>query len=57
MQKSPAKLRLATVNVGTLVGKNAELTKTVGKMKVDVDTLQEVRSRNEGVKTLRAVIH
>ena len=52
MRKSQAKLRLATNNVGTLIGKNAEVTETVGS-RVDVIALQEVRYKIERVQTLK----
>ena len=52
MQKLQANLRLATINVRNIVTKIAEVTETVGR-RVDVLALQEVCSRNKGVKTLR----
>ena len=47
------KLRLATVNVGSMVGRSAEVTETIGRRNVDVVALQEVRYKNEGVRKLR----
>ena len=52
IRTSQAKLRLATINVVTLVGGSAEVAETVGR-RVDVAALQKVRFRNEGVKTLK----
>ena len=52
-RKSQGKLRLATANVGSMVGRSAEVTETVGRRGVDIVALQEVRFRNEGVKRLR----
>ena len=51
--KSQVKLRLATVNVGSMVGRSAEVTETIGRRNVDVVALQEVRYKNEGVRKLR----
>ena len=45
-------LRLANINVRTLVGRSAEVTETVGR-RVDVVALQEVHYQNKGVKTLQ----
>ena len=53
IQKSQANLRLPTIIVGTLISRNAEVTETVGRKRVDTVALQKVRYRNEGVKTLR----
>ena len=53
IRKSHAKLRLATITVGTLVGRSARVTETVGKGGVDIVALQEVHYRNDGVKTLK----
>ena len=53
IQKPQAKLRLATVNVGTLVGRAGEVVETAGRRKVDILALQEVRYKNEGVKYLK----
>ena len=52
-RKSLVKLRLATVNVGSMVGRSAEVTETIGRRNVDVVALQEVRYKNEGVRKLR----
>ena len=52
-RKSQVKLRLATVNVGSMVGRSAEVTETIGRRSVDVVALQEVRCSNEGVRKLR----
>ena len=41
IQKSQAKLRVATINVRTLVGRSAKVKKTVGRS-VDIITMQEV---------------
>ena len=46
-QKSQAKLRLATVNVGSLVRTSAEVTESNGRRQVDIATLQEARYKNE----------
>ena len=51
MRKSQAKLKLAAINVGTLVGRSAEVVETIGRRRVDVVALQEVLYRNKGVKT------
>ena len=51
--KSQGKLRLATVNVGSMVGRSADVTETIGRRNVDVVALQEVRYKNEGVRKLR----
>ena len=53
IRTSEAKLRLATINVGTLVGRSDEVTKTAGRRRVDAVAFQEVRFKNEGVKTLK----
>ena len=50
---SLSKFRVATVIVQTLVVRNADVTETVGRRKVDVVALQEKRFRNEEVKRLR----
>ena len=47
IQTSHAKLRLATINVRTLVGRNADVTKTVERRRVDVVILQEEHFRND----------
>jgi len=52
-RKPQAKLRLATVNVGSLVGRSAEVIETLGRRKVDIVALQEVRYKNEGARTLK----
>ena len=44
---------MATVNVGSMVGKSAEVTETSGRRNVDIAALQEVRYKNEGTKILR----
>ena len=41
-KKSQVKLRLATVNVGSMVGRNAEVTEIIGRRNVAVVALQEV---------------
>ena len=41
------------VNVGSMVGRSAEVTETIGRRNVDVVALQEVRYKNEGVRKLR----
>ena len=51
--KSQVKLRLATVNVGSMVGRSAEVTETIGRRNVDAVALQEVRYKNDGVRKLR----
>ena len=51
--KSQVKLRLATVNVGSMVGRSAEVTETIGRRNVGVVALQEVRCKNKGVRKLR----
>ena len=53
IRKPQAVLRLATINVGTLVGRAAEVVETAGRRKVDVLALQEVRYKNEGGKYLK----
>ena len=52
-RKSQVKLGLAMVNVGSMVGRSAEVTETIGRRNVDVVALQEVRYKNEGVRKLR----
>ena len=52
IRKSQAKLRLATINVVTLVGRSAEVTETVRRL-VNTVVLQEVHYMNESVKTLK----
>ena len=52
--KSQVKLRLATVNVGSMVGRSAEVTETIERRNMDVVALQEVRYKNERVRKLRA---
>ena len=52
-RKSQVKLRLATVNVGSMVGRSAEVTETIKRRNVDVVALQEVQYNNEGVRKLR----
>ncbi len=44
---------MATVNVGSLVGRSAEVVETLGRRKVDIVALQEVIYKNEGAKTLK----
>ena len=51
--KSQVKLRLATVHVGSMVGRSAEVTETIERRNVDVVALQEVQFKNEGVRKLR----
>ena len=51
--KSHVKLILATVNVGSMIGRSAEVTETIGRRNVDVVALQEVRYKNERVRKLR----
>ena len=51
--KSQVKLRLETVNVGSMVGRSAEVTETIGRRNGDEVALQEVRYKNEGVRKLR----
>ena len=53
IRTSQAKLILATINVATLYGRIAEVTETVGRWRIDVVALQEVRFRNEEIKTLK----
>ena len=43
MQKSQAKLRLASINVAKLVGRSAKVAETVGRSRVDEKALQEVQ--------------
>ena len=43
IRTSQVKLRLATINVGKLVGKRAEVTEAVGTRRADALVLQEVR--------------
>ena len=45
--KSQVKLRLATVNVGSMVGRSAKVTETIGKRNVEVVALQrcDIRTR------------
>ena len=52
-RKSLVKLRLVTVNVSSMVGRNAEVAEIIGGRRVDVVALQEVRYKNEGVRKLR----
>ena len=52
-RKSQVKLRLAMVNVGSMVGRSVEVTETIGRRNVDEVALQEVRYKNEGVRKLR----
>ena len=52
-RKSQVKLRLAKVNVGSMVGRSAKVTETIERRNVDVVALQEVRYKNEGVRKLR----
>ena len=49
-RKPQARLRFASINVGTLIGRSAEVTETLGRRNVDVAALQEVRSKNERTK-------
>ena len=49
--KSQFKLRLAKVNVDSMVGRSAEVTETIGRR--NVEALQELRYKNEGVRKLR----
>ena len=51
--KSQVKLRLATVNVDSMVGRSAEVTETIRRKNVDVVALQEVRYKNVGVIKFR----
>jgi len=53
VRKPQMTLRMATVNVGTLVGRGAEVAETLGRRRVDIAALQEVRYKNEGVKCVR----
>ena len=54
MRKSQARLRSATINVGTFVSKSAEVTETVGRRRADdVVAFQKVRCKNEGVEIFR----
>ena len=41
------------LNVGSMFGRSAEVTETIGKRNVDVVALQEVRYKNKGVRKLR----
>ena len=52
-RKSQAKFRMATVNVGSMVGRSAEVTERLGRRNVDIAALQDVRNKNEGTKILR----
>ena len=52
MQKPQAKLRLVSINVGTLVGSSAEVMEAVGK-NIDAVAVQKMHFRNERVKALR----
>ena len=52
-RKSQAKFRMATVNVGSMVGRSAELTETLGRRNVDIAAPQEVRYKNEGTEISR----
>lgn len=53
VRNSQATLRMATVNAGTMVGRSAEVAETLGRRKVDIAALQEVRYKNEGVKLIQ----
>ncbi len=52
-RKSQAKIRLATVNVGSLVGRSVEVVETLGRRKVNIVALQEVRYKNDKARTLK----
>ena len=52
-RKSQVKLRLATANVGSMVGRSAEVTETIRRRNVNVVALQKVRYKNDGVRKLR----
>ena len=43
-------MRLATVNVQTLVGRSREVVEMLGRRKVDICCLQEVRYRDQGTR-------
>ena len=42
-EKSKAKLKLATVSVGTIVGRSVEATETIGRTQLNAVALQELR--------------
>ena len=46
------RLRVATVNVGTLRGRASEVVGTVSRRNVDICCLQEVRWRGAGTRTI-----
>ena len=45
-------VKVCTVNVGSLVGRGREIVEMLARRKIDVCCLQEVRYKNEGVKTI-----
>ena len=51
VQKPQTVLRLGTVNVGTLIGRSAEVVETLGRW--NVDALQEVSYKKEGTKIVK----
>jgi len=53
IRKSHTKLRLATVNIGTMIGRSAEVTEMVGRRQLDVVAIQKICFRNEGVKRVK----
>ena len=53
VQKPQTVLRLGTVNVGTLIGRSAEVVETLGRRNVDICALQEVRYKKEGTKMVK----
>ena len=46
------RLRVATVNVGTLRGRASEVVETVSRRNIDICCLQEVRWRGAGTRTI-----
>lgn len=53
VRKPQVNLRFATINVGSLVARGAEVVETMGRRRVDIVAMQEVRYKNEGTKILR----
>ena len=45
-------MRLATVNMGTLLGRSREVVEMLGRRNVHICCLQEVRYRGQGTKYL-----
>ena len=51
-KKEQDQLRIATVNVGTLVGRSREVVEMLARRRVDICCIQEVQYHGEGCKTL-----